>query len=331
MRLRLGTFNLESLDDRPDEGIPIAERVAVLRPQLLRMDADVLCLQEVNGQHPPEDPAQPRRLLALDQLLEGTPYAAFERAFTVGHDGVGARDVHNLVVLSRFPIVEREQIRHDIVPPPSWRILTALPGGGAAAPVRWDRPLLRAAIDLGAGRLLHVVNLHLRAPLASPVPGQKERPYAWRSVGGWAEGYFLAEMKRAGQALEVRLLCERLLDADPGALIAVCGDFNCVERDVPFEIIRGGEDMTGSGALAMRALVPLEHTIPEDLRYSVLHAGRKAMLDHLLVTRTMLAWYRGAEIHNEALGDEVIGYANIRRSPDSYHAPVLAEFAIPPA
>lgn len=325
----MATFNVESLDDRPGEGLSIAERAAVLRPQLERLEADVLCLQEVNGQHPPEDPQAPRRLLALDRLLEGTRYERFARAATIGHDGVGARDVHNLVVLSALPIAEREQVRHDLVPAPSWRMITALPPPEAAEPVTWDRPVLRAAIDLGSGRLLHVINLHLRAPLASPVPGQKEAPFAWRSVGGWAEGYMLAALKRAGQALEVRLLVERLLDADAGAWVLVCGDFNCNAGEVAFEIIRGGEDQTGSGALALRALVALEHAIPEDLRYSVLHAGRKSMLDHVLISRPLLAFYRHAEIHNEALGDEVIGYANIHRSPDSFHAPVVAELALP--
>jgi endonuclease/exonuclease/phosphatase family metal-dependent hydrolase len=328
-RLRMATFNLESLDDRPGEGPSLAERIAVLRPQLVRLDADVLCLQEVNGQHPPDQPQAPRELLALARLLEGTPYEGFARARTTGRDGAGAADVHNLVVLSRFPIAEREQIRHELVPSPSWRMLTADPPAASAELVSWDRPILRAALDLGAGRLLHVINLHLRALLAAPIPGQKEKPFAWRSVAGWAEGFFLAAMKRAGQALEVRLRIERLMDDDPEALIAVCGDFNCVEREVPFEIIRAGEDQTGSGALALRALVPLEHTIPEDLRFSVLHAGRKSMLDHVLVSRPLLAWYRRAEIHNEALGDEVIAYATVHRSPESYHAPVVAELSVP--
>jgi hypothetical protein len=149
-RLRLATFNLESLDDRPGDPT-VEERAAVLRPQLLRLDADVLCLQEVNGQHP--SPHEPRELLALDRLLEGTPYAAFERVFTRGPDGVGAADVHNLVILSRRPIVESQQIRHDLVPPPAWRASSRRrrPGGGARDV---DRPI-RASIDLGAAGRLH--------------------------------------------------------------------------------------------------------------------------------------------------------------------------------
>ena len=69
MPLRIATFNLENLDDRPDLDPPLSERIALLRPQLLRLSADILCLQEVNGQHP-ED-GGPRRLLALDRLQIG--------------------------------------------------------------------------------------------------------------------------------------------------------------------------------------------------------------------------------------------------------------------
>src|SRR4051794_4624510 len=72
MRLRIASFNLENLDAGG-----LAERLPVLRPQLRRLDADVLCLQEVDGQR---EGRGPRRLLALDRLLEGTDHAGFERA-----------------------------------------------------------------------------------------------------------------------------------------------------------------------------------------------------------------------------------------------------------
>jgi hypothetical protein len=53
------------------------------------------------------------------------------------------------------------------------------------------------------------------------------------------------------------------------------------------------------------------------------------MLDHLLVSRPLLAWYRGVEIHNEALGDELVTSHAVRGSPESFHAPVVAEFGAP--
>jgi endonuclease/exonuclease/phosphatase family metal-dependent hydrolase len=327
MPVRIATFNLENLDDRPDLDPPLSARIRLLRPQLLRLSADVLCLQEVNGQHP-ED-GGPRRLLALDRLLEDTPYAGFQRAATTALGGQGVADRHNLVTLSRWPIAGHEQLRHELVPPPGYRSVTAEPDEAEAQPVEWDRPILKTAIELPGGASLHIVNLHLRAPLAALIAGQKEGAFAWRSVGGWAEGFFLATVKRCGQALETRLLVDRIFDSDPGALIAVCGDFNAEEQEMPLRIIRGDVEDTGNGHLAYRALVPLERTLPASQRFSVLHHGHKQMLDHILASRALMAYYRQVEVHNEALGDELVAYATVSHSPESYHAPVVAEFALP--
>jgi endonuclease/exonuclease/phosphatase family metal-dependent hydrolase len=329
--LRIATFNLESLDDRPDVDPPLCERIAVLRPQLLRLEADVLCLQEVNGQRPPG--GGPRRLLALDGLLEGTPYTGFERVSTARVSGrgpgagpapQGVESVHNLVILSRFPIVESRDLYHELVAPASYRPSTADPPASEAQPIVWDRPVLHAAVALPGGSRLHIVNLHLRAPLAAPVMGQKSDPATWKSVAGWAEGFFLATVKRAGQALEARLMVERLFDAEPEALVAVTGDFNAEERQMPLRTIRGDVEDTGNPRLATRMLIPLERTLPESRRYSVLHGGRKEMLDHMLVSRALLARYRHVEIHNEGLVDELS-----EGGPESHHAPVVAEFEGP--
>jgi exonuclease III len=52
------------------------------------------------------------------------------------------------------------------------------------------------------------------------------------------------------------------------------------------------------------------------------------MLDHVLVSRALLAWYRGSEVDNEALGDEV-GASQVAARPNSLHAPVVAAFERP--
>ncbi len=326
MKLRIATFNLENLDDRAGAEPALAERIAILRPQLLRLEADVLCLQEVNGQAAGK--GRPRRLRALEALLEGTPYASYQRAATTGPGG-GALDVHNLVTLSRLPIARSRQLRHELMAPPSYRLTTAEPPAAKAEPVEWERPILIAEIDLGAGRTLHLLNLHLRSPLAAFIPGQKTGPFAWKTVAGWAEGFFIAAIKRAGQALEARLVVDRLFDADAEALVAVCGDCNAEGRETAMRLLMGEEEDTGSGALAGRVLVPAERGVTEDLRFTVIHNGRKVMLDHLLLSRALMAWFRRAEIHNEALGDELVAYATVEHSPESYHAPVVAEFALP--
>jgi len=321
--LRLATFNLENLDDVPGQPPPLAERIEVLRPQLLRTRADILFLQEVNGQ-----PARaPRTLAALDALLAGTPFADFARAATVSPTG-GPMDKQNLVILSRWPIGEHRQISHLRVPPPLYRMVTAAPAASAAEALEWDRPLLYARIDLPSGRPLHAINLHLRAPLAAMIEGQKIGPFAWKSAQGWAEGFFIAAVKRSGQALEARLLADALFDADPQAMIAVCGDFNAEAAEMPTRILMASDEDTGNSTLTERNLLAVEAAVPAERRYSVIHAGRPLLLDHLLVSRPLLHRFRSAEIHNEGLVDELVDYANAGTSVESHHAPVVVEFAM---
>ncbi|MBI5163971.1 MAG: endonuclease/exonuclease/phosphatase family protein [Magnetospirillum sp.] len=327
MRLRIATFNLESLDDHPQAGIDFADRLAVLRPQLSRLRADILCFQEVNAHAAAK--GEPRHPTGLDKLLAGTAAAGFHRVVSLSRGGVRPADRHNLVILSRLPVLEHRQVWHDLVTPPAWRPSTAWPQPSAAEAVEWDRPILHAVLDAGAGRRLHLVDVHLRAPRAAWLPGQKEEHGRWQSVGGWAEGFFLAAVKRVGQALEVRLLVERIFDAEPEALIAVCGDFNADDREAPVRTIRGDEEDTGNGHLAARMLVPVERSLPDDRRHSVIHHGRRLMLDHILVSRPLMGWFIAAEVHNEALGDELVAPATVFATPESFHAPLVAEFAVP--
>ena len=325
--LRLATFNLESLDDRPGRQPSLEARIAVLRPRLVQLAADVVCLQEVNAQHPPG--GGPRKLLALERLLESTPYAGYARATTEASDNSGLADVHNLVILSRFPITRCRPLRHDLVAPPLYGAVTASPPSREKRPIEWDRPVLAAEIQLPGGRRLHVINLHLRAPLAAPISGQKESSSVWKSVAGWAEGFFLATVKRSGQALEARLLIDSIFDRDAKALVAVLGDFNAEAREMPLRTIRGETGDTGNPHLDHRALIPLEQSLPESQRFTVLHEGHRAMLDHVLVSRALFAHYQHVEVHNEELDDEVYGPLADPNNPASFHAPMVAEFALP--
>jgi predicted extracellular nuclease len=108
--------------------------------------------------------------------------------------------------------------------------------------------------------------------------------------------------------------------------IVVAGDFNATPEEIPVLAIRGDVEDTGNAALAARVLVPIEHTIPESSRYTLFHQGRGLMLDHMLITRNLLAHYRGSEIHNELLHDESAAFAVERKYPESDHAPVVATF-----
>lgn len=328
-KLRIATFNLENFDDKPGQKPTLAERIAVMRPQLLRLNADILCLQEVNGQ---EEPGQPRRLLALGKLFENTPYAPFHQVSTTLADGTQVFDERNLVVVSRFPITDHRQYKQDPALgsiTPQYRKVTAIPPEPNAKDVQWERPILYAKVDPGNNRTLHVINVHLKSKLPTSIAGQQINSNTWKTASGWAEGFFLSSMKRVGQALETRMLIDHLFDADEQALIVTCGDFNADADDVPVAAIRGDVEDTGNGNLATRVMVPCERTIPEPARYSLFHQGKGHMLDHLLVSRNLLTFYQGAEIHNELLHDESLAFADDKKYPESDHAPVVAEFELP--
>jgi predicted extracellular nuclease len=234
-------------------------------------------------------------------------------------------DERNLVVATHYRVAAHEQVRNKFVAQPLYKRLTAVPPDTEAQAIANERPILHVQIEVD-GELLHVINVHLKSKIPTDVPGQKIDAFTWRSADAWAEGVFLSSMKRMSQALEVRRLIDHILDADPDARIVVAGDFNATPDEVPVLAIRGDVENTGNGDLAGRVLVPIEHTIPESARYTLFHQGRGQMLDHLLVTRNLLAHYRGSEIHNELLHDESAAFADDRKFPESDHAPVVATF-----
>jgi endonuclease/exonuclease/phosphatase family metal-dependent hydrolase len=317
MSLRIATFNLENLGKDA-----LAHRIAALRPVLMRLKADVLCLQEVNAQHVQ---GGGRAFEALSALTANTPYASHHMVSTVQPDG-GPLDVHNLVILSRFPILAFGQLRHNLVDRPLYRTVTAIPQPSEAAAVEWERPLLHAEIALEGGKSLHVINLHLRAPLAAPIPGQKQSPLCWRTAAGWSEGFFLAAIKRAGQALEARLLADRIFDTNPEALIVVAGDLNADVHEMPLRILQADPMDTGNPDHAARALSPVEDMVPQERRFTVRHHARALVLDHLLVSPSLRARLVAADILNEGLQDEVDA-AETGALGGSFHAPLIAAFA----
>jgi endonuclease/exonuclease/phosphatase family metal-dependent hydrolase len=323
--VRVATFNLENLSDPPDGNITLEARCSVLRPQLVALNADILCLQEVGAEHSGPK-GTPRQFRALSKLLEGTNYADFHRAHSLLPDGHGPLDVHNLVILSRYPIIRHRQFWNDLVLPPRHKFRTSEPAEAAATDILWDRPSLYAEIRPADGHSLHVFNLHLKAPLATFVHGQKIDQFKWRSVSGWAEGFYVAALKRNGQALEIRFAIDEIFDSQPDALIAVCGDLNAELREMPLRILRGDAMDTENPDLENRVMIPMEEAEAQSRRYSVIHGGRPSMLDHVLVSRPLFKRFEAIEIHNENLHDELLDYQRAENQAESHHAPVVANF-----
>ena len=324
-KLRIATFNLMNLDQRKGRRPSLEERIPILRPQLVRLDADILCLQEVCGQHSHGG----MRLDAMNRLLDCTPYEGYRKISTIDDTSGEVFEYHNLVILSRYEVLEHHQYMHDYAPPPRYQKVTAQPEEHHASEISWERPILHAKVRLPNNMMMDVINLHLKSRRPTNIQGHKINDRTWKTASGWAEGVFISSMKRIGQALETRILIDRLFDKEPCALISVCGDFNEEFDEVALEAIRGDVENTGNMDLAMRVMVPTERNIPEPARYSLLHNGKGKMLDHILVSRTLLAYFKGSEVHNELLHDESIVFAPKIFYPESDHAPVIARFELP--
>lgn len=323
---RIATFNLENLDEvGPNgKGPSLDERAVVIRPMLERLKADLICFQEIHGQ---ERPGQPRDLLALKMILQGTRYEQYQLISTKTATGQEVYDKRNLVTAIRpdITVTEVRQIRHDIVgDKPVYRTVTG--GDGTPRELSWERPLLYTQLTDGTGRILHLINVHFKSKLADSVPGQKIDQFTWRSAAGWAEGFFLSSIKRVGAAVEARIFIDQIFDQDPGANIVITGDFNAKSDEVPVMALRGRVEETGNGALAGRVMVPLENNVPESSRFSLYHRGKGEMIDHVLVSRGMLSAFMHTEIFNEILPDESIAFATDQKFPEPDHAPVVAVF-----
>lgn len=322
-KIRIATFNVENLDDKEDSVPPLAQRVPLLRSQIQRLDPDILLLQEVHGQ---EIPDEKRQLLALRAVLAETPLSNADVVSTMTQRGEPF-DVRNLVVVSRFPILESQQFNNTLIDAPLWRRITAIPPEPDAREIGVERPILHVQVDV-EGTVLNLINLHLKSKRPTSIPGQKVDSFTWRSAGGFAEGFFLSSLKRVSQALETRQLVDSLFEVDPDARIIVAGDFNAEPDEVPVQAIRGAVEDTNNPDLAHTELIAVARSVAESNRFTLRFRGNGELIDHMLISRSMLGAYRGLEIHNEGLHDESIAFATEEKFPDSDHAPVVATFDI---
>ena len=314
--LVIATFNVENLDNA--DATAWKERKPVLQPMLERLQADIITLQEVNS------------LDALDDLVRGTDYEKYQRANTATEKGK-PYEVRNLVTLSRWPIEEVHQYRNDLVSAPAWRMVTARPQDEKASPLRWERPILYAKVKMGR-RALHVVNVHLKSMNPTKIPGQTDadRPWLWKSHGGWAEGFYLSDVKRVGQALETRRFVDTIFEREgEDAFIAVGGDFNASAGSVAFKAVAGSVEDTQNPKLRSTVLIACEANVPPDQRVTLIHHGKGDMLDHVLVSQALYPYWIETDIFNEVLHDESLAFATDVTFPESDHAPVVARFRFP--
>ena len=323
--MRIATFNVENLDDGPEgrNAAPFEERLPILRAQLERLRADVLLLQEVHGQTTDDGS---RELRALARVLDGTRYQDHHQISTTTLAGSVFAERNVVTLVPRDWMVEdTRQLRDSDMPMPRYDPLTDVPDGGVKE-IGWERPLLYARVRPPGAEPLHLINCHFKSKNPTAIVGQGPTEFMWKTAAGWAEGYFISSMKRVGAALGARVLIDQIFEAEPLARIVLGGDLNAEPNEVPLMAIRGEVADHGNPALNHQTMYPCAESVPKDLRFTLYHHGRKNLLDHVLVSRALIASYSGAEIHNELVRDESVSFATDLKFPASDHAPFVALF-----
>ncbi len=308
MRLRLATFNLENLGVRPDEDTPhvrawLGRHRAALRDAILRLDADAVAFQELL------DPS------LLEPLVAGLGYA--HRVVSPGGESPLLTGV-----FSRYPL-------RCPTPVAQGTDLSAVDEKtGLAVSVRgtFSRPALRVDWD-APGLPMTLLVVHWKSKIPSVTPARQRDGDPWFSLGDAGEGRLLSEVKRLGQGVEVRRAVDRLLSEVPGARVAVLGDFNDVLDSECLRIVMGDARACRSPGLSAFELLPCELSVPPGLRFTQRYRGRPEMLDHILISRSLLPHFDGARVFNEFLRDAEEGpKPDLSPDPGSDHAPLVATF-----
>ncbi len=265
---------------------------------------DVLAVQEVGE---PEALADLAARLGGDWRLETAEVFEPDHPIRVG-------------VLSRVPLSAIEQVSR--FPEPLRPVQTRDDGAPLDA-------MPRGALRVRAGEVDLVV-CHLKSKLLS-VPGGRFAP---RDEGERARYGAYALQRRGAEAVTVRAAADRLLDgAGDERPVVVLGDLN----DEPLaattqillgppgsEIGTGGFDQPDRGdPWRLWNLGPL---IPAEQRYTRVFAGRRELIDHVLVSRFLVT--RTTSVDTGGVRPPSIGTDPRARRDEraSDHAPVFARF-----
>jgi len=269
-RFTIASFNVKNLIEAEEEYYRFEEytpeeyawKRAWLADQLLTLNADIVCFQEIFSEAALRDvvseadelgtasnaeviPDRSKRYArkAIFRKLAYEPYTDAEIAFAPNSfDGGPGQRRPGLAVLSRFGFAEAPEVIQEL--PETLHItFQDLDGsdGGAYAIKRLSRPILKVRIPID-GKVVTVFNCHLKSKL-----GEFPRP----ADGGTAREADLVNYDPTGRALgALRSALRRMAEAwvlrkhivaelNQGRPVMVLGDFNDSEFAVSTEIISG--------------------------------------------------------------------------------------------
>jgi endonuclease/exonuclease/phosphatase family metal-dependent hydrolase len=324
------TWNVENLfqpgaGDGPAGQEAFDEKLSALSQVIAQLDPDVLALQEVGDSESFNDLSRALNGLYPHERLSNHPDP---RGIRVGF-------------LSKLPIEDHEEIvdfLRDGLP--------EVPGidheGDPTEVTRLGRGAVRISVRPAQGLRIHLITAHLKSKLLT-YPGTAGRSrFTPKNENERARVAALALLKRAAEATALRVKANGLLEGNAEEAVILLGDMNDVTEAATTQMLQGPSgSQIGTGGFNRpdkgddTRLFNLAPLIPEERRYSRVHAGRKELIDHIFISEELL---RGqprrlpqADSHVSAtsplpsLGDD----PNSRRGkPGSDHAPLTATFEL---
>ncbi|GAB2835588.1 nuclease [Actinoallomurus bryophytorum] len=311
----VGTWNLENLfkpgaDFGPGSEAVYRKKLHGLATTIDEAGLDVLAVQEVGD---------PDALGDLAALLGGEWRHVTSEHFEAAHPiRVG--------FLSRLPI----EVLADAADFPGQLGATQTDDSGTHIS-RMGRGALAVRVE-APGQELILIACHLKSKLLSfPSDGKSSR-FAPRDEGERARYAAYALNRRTAEAVTVRALADRLLDAQGRTRpVMVLGDLNDEPQAATTQILLGppgselgtlGADRPDGGDASR--LWNLAPRIPEDERYSRIYRGRGELIDHILASQTLLAQTQEVHmVHTRPLPSVTDDAPARRDAPASDHALLL--------
>lgn len=324
------TWNLENLFLPGEEGGPenqavFDQKLAALATTILELSPDVLAVQEVGSE---------AAVGALQDALEGhyphTQLSSFP-------DGRGIR----VGFLSGLPIEEHEDFAD--FPGNAFESISGLDRFGNPQPVtRMSRGALRVVVRPATGPSVHLITAHLKSKLLTFPSESGEARFSPRNEDERAFVAGLALLRRAAEAVTLRVRANALLSGNQDRALILLGDLNDVTDAATTQLLQGppgseigtaGFDRPDKGDDTR--LFNLAPRIPEARRYSRTYRGNKELIDHILVSEDLLPGEPRrvpvVDSHVDLFGalPSVTDEPSLRRDePQSDHAPVTATFEL---
>lgn len=284
----------------------LRNKVDAVAQVLARLDADVVCLQEVKNERCCR--------LVLEQL-EGK-IAGYQTVVVGG--GEDARGIRT-AVLSRLPLAGDPRRHTKEEDATGFCLPKAQETDPEPAVHHFRRGLLEVPLRMSDGTTLVLFNVHLK----SNFPVHFRPP---QSQGDLADAMVRAGLLRLAEAVRVRRLADARLAQAPRPHVVVAGDFNEGPDSIVLRAV-SGDPVEEARRNLPGALHSATSGIPTDRRWSIHWRGRRELLDHILISRSLWSRFHESRILNEVLYDpDACLKERSREGAESDHAAVLANF-----